>query len=534
MTGDLETGKKGAGHNLLREFRLFAGIAVAVALVFGGIQIWQIAFVPHQSRVSVQAERDPIRSTSTAEWVLGFLVAEFTLTGETTPALALPPQTREGQLQVRGREARDAVQEGRVDAVLRVPGSEGEAFALTPRMTQHAGTALEFTLSERQAEEFLGRQGAATLAIQDRTGTPVTGLTSQGEIVLTESGTERGVYRVSVYVDRVLLSLENGTEYLALRVADGREPPLPALDLPIEWLLHTRQASRVLTLPVDLEARRQGDAPPPEPIPVTPEPEPEVEETPPMTPPEPAAPDPAEVRRQQLAGLRGQIGRALDRGDWGQAERLVADAVALGAAGSELTGWRQRIEDGRAIDARNQRIDGLAEEIGSALAQREWEAAEAGVQEIRDLEPTEARLAAWQQAIDEGRAAEARAAEPPPAPPEPIAEPPVDDDALIRQTLADYARSQNDHDIELFLRVWPEVSQDRRRRVERGWNDVRETDYVMEIESIQIDGDTAVALIRQTVTVQQKVGGRSTGEARLRIDLGRRDDGWVIRNLRAL
>jgi len=520
VTGELE-GRPGGKNRLIREFRLFGTIGLVVVLVFGGIQIWQISLAPHTATVRVAPETDPTSADDSAEWLLGLLEVEVRLPERDDPLLVLPPGTREGTATVRGRALRNAITDGRATARARVPGSAGSqlGFALTPRDTEE-GLAFELPLED--AREFQNRRVETQVAFRDVEGVMARGLFPGGVEELRELPGRHGVYTLGLYMDQLLLALQRGDSSVTVQPRDGLEPTLPNVDIDVDWFLHDAQDSRVVTLPVDLSARgREAEPPPPAETPVE------------TVPGDPPAPDPEVVRQQRLDALIRQVDTALGRGDWDRAEALSRQAQDLGAAASTVRGWRDRIGQGREAERRAARISTLANAIGEALRDRDWDAAERDMDTVRDLDPGEPRLPVWEQSVRDGRAAdraaaaaeeEARQASTPPEP-----EPAPDPRTLIERTVANYARAQSTRDLVLYTRVYPGSTEEQRRTIQRAWDNEAERDFRLTVESVEIDGDSATVAARQSLTIKPLAGERRTvPTSRIRLRLARQDEAWVI------
>lgn len=522
MTGEVE-GRPGGKSRLAREFRLFGTIGVLVVLVFGAIQIWQISFSTHTAPLTITPEVDPISADDSAVWLLGLLEVEVQRQDDEEPLLVLPAGTTEGAVTVRGRSARQAIIDGRVGAVARVPGSVDPALSVDlPLLPDDDG--LVFQLSMAAARDFQNRMIETQVAFRDIQGVMARGLFPGGAEELAELPDRRGVYRLGLYADQLLLALQRGDAAVTIQPRDGFEPPLPDVDIQVDWFLHDAQESRVVTLPVDLSER--GRAAEPEPVAAPEEVARPAEETPP-------APDPEVLRQQRLAQLTRQVDDALERGAWDRAETLARQAQGQGAAASTIRGWRDSIAEGRREADRVQQVNTLATAIGTALQARDWDAAERDVAALRGLAPDEPRLPVWDQAIRDGRAADLaaqqaeddaarQAAAPPP-------EPAPDPKARIRSAVDDYARAQSTRDLALYTEVYPGSTEQQRRTIQQAWANEAERDFRLTVESIEVDGDEAVVAARQSLTIKPLAGERRTiPTSRIQLRMACQDDRWFI------
>ena len=125
-----------------------------------------------------------------------------------------------------------------------------------------------------------------------------------------------------------------------------------------------------------------------------------------------------------------------------------------------------------------------------------------------------------------------------PAPTERRAEPagkatagPENDDAAIRQVIANYGRAIEGKDIRLFRSIKPNLTPQEERRLQDGFRAVTSQRVNLTIISIERKGDGAVAVVRRRDEIEAG-GRRQTTDTRQAVTLARSDAGWVIVDIR--
>lgn len=124
------------------------------------------------------------------------------------------------------------------------------------------------------------------------------------------------------------------------------------------------------------------------------------------------------------------------------------------------------------------------------------------------------------------------ASESPKATPESAQPPaPANDEAAIRQLVADYARAIENKDLKLFRAIYPNLSRQEERRLEESFRAVTSQRVNLSIASIEQNADGAVVVVNRRDIV--RAGGREyTADSRQTLQLARSGTRWSIVNIR--
>jgi hypothetical protein len=107
----------------------------------------------------------------------------------------------------------------------------------------------------------------------------------------------------------------------------------------------------------------------------------------------------------------------------------------------------------------------------------------------------------------------------------------ADEEAAIRQVIANYGRAIEGKDLRLFRSIKPNLTEEEERRLQEGFRAVTSQRVSLTIISIDRKGDRANALIRRRDEIE--AGGRKqTADARQMVTLTRTPAGWVIVDIR--
>jgi hypothetical protein len=247
---------------------------------------------------------------------------------------------------------------------------------------------------------------------------------------------------------------------------------------------------------------------------------------------------------------------ALGRSDFGAATRLFGEARAeYQAAVQEArreTEREQRLVDQARATTMARRED--AQKAGAEkLAKEAFDAAQARQAQADDLVARQNLAAApkaYQDAAERyneaGRQAklaqerEARKAEPPPPPPraqpekqearkvEPPPPPRPAPDDEVRGVLAAYARAFETRDIALLQEVRPGLKPEEVKRLRESFEQSREYHVSLKVESLEVQGDQAVAKGRRQDTLVSKGGQSFRNESGFTYRLKRSGARWII------
>jgi len=114
------------------------------------------------------------------------------------------------------------------------------------------------------------------------------------------------------------------------------------------------------------------------------------------------------------------------------------------------------------------------------------------------------------------------------APPAPTATPaprPVrNDDAAVREVVANLARAIEEKDMALYKRLRPDLTGDEERRLADAFRNVASQEVDYRIDDLSINGDAATV----RVTRSGRVSGQNVPSVRQVLRLARRGGGWVI------
>jgi hypothetical protein len=259
----------------------------------------------------------------------------------------------------------------------------------------------------------------------------------------------------------------------------------------------------------------------------------QAETHPPTPPPSSGAQETPEVdvaqqqRAARLAALEQDITGALGRRQFDRAEAAIDELAEMVGPTAEVERLREQLRAGRAEQEKREQIEQAAEAVGAALRAEDWEQADFARQRVETLDPRDERLATWRDLIDAGRARAEAEASPPAEEESQPAPPTVDEEKRVRATLARYVDSQNTLDWNLFVQVFPSIDENR-QQVQRAWNGYRSQTVTLDVQSVRVDGDTAVAQCYRTVAVDPKVGGSQRAEGRYQFTLSKNDGAWII------
>ena len=124
----------------------------------------------------------------------------------------------------------------------------------------------------------------------------------------------------------------------------------------------------------------------------------------------------------------------------------------------------------------------------------------------------------------------AAAALPPAAVEKPAAAAP-DDDSIIRNVVASYARAIETKDLALFRSIKPNLSAEEERRLVEGFRAVTSQRVALTVLSVNRRGDEAVVVVRRRDVIEA-AGRQQTAESQQTLTLTRAGSGWVISTIR--
>jgi hypothetical protein len=106
--------------------------------------------------------------------------------------------------------------------------------------------------------------------------------------------------------------------------------------------------------------------------------------------------------------------------------------------------------------------------------------------------------------------------------------PVVSDAARIREILHAYERAMNTLDIDLYVRVFPSFSGERKRRLESAWKGLRSQHVELEIRQIESSGSQARIRAYQNLLAAPLVGSEQRDSREQVFSLENRGGTWVI------
>jgi serine/threonine protein kinase/tetratricopeptide (TPR) repeat protein len=112
---------------------------------------------------------------------------------------------------------------------------------------------------------------------------------------------------------------------------------------------------------------------------------------------------------------------------------------------------------------------------------------------------------------------------PPPAPVAPV----VNEDAAVRQVIADFARAVETKDIALYRAVRPGISAEDEKHLREAFKTIRSQTVTLTIHSVQVDGGRAVVKLSRRDTID----GRSLNAMEQTIQLQKGPAGWAIQQI---
>jgi hypothetical protein len=143
---------------------------------------------------------------------------------------------------------------------------------------------------------------------------------------------------------------------------------------------------------------------------------------------------------------------------------------------------------------------------------------------IQAAPPAVAKVPAAQPAPDP-----VKTEKPPAETPKPSVQP--NDDAAIRQLVANYARAIESKDLALFRTIKPNLSREEERRLQDGFRAVTSQSVNLTIVSIDRNLDAAAVVLNRKDIV--RAGGREyTTDSRQTLQLARTATGWRIVDIR--
>ena len=120
-----------------------------------------------------------------------------------------------------------------------------------------------------------------------------------------------------------------------------------------------------------------------------------------------AEPARKKYRDLKVSGMRAEMERTLEAGQWDAADEKVLDLLRVVSADDEIRGWQQRVADGREAGwRRERRISDLRTAIPSDLQAKLWAIAEQSLTELLSLVPGDSQAMQWQSQVTEGRSKE--------------------------------------------------------------------------------------------------------------------------------
>jgi hypothetical protein len=133
------------------------------------------------------------------------------------------------------------------------------------------------------------------------------------------------------------------------------------------------------------------------------------------------------------------------------------------------------------------------------------------------------------------RSASQKPVVPPPQPqpstpvqvPEPAQAKPVDERPAIEKLVHDYALVFETQDMDLYRRIKPNLSPDEAEALDRLFKRVKSYEVAVEINSVEVRGTSATAVISR----QDTMNGKPSGRISQKLFLSKAGDRWIIESL---
>ena len=119
---------------------------------------------------------------------------------------------------------------------------------------------------------------------------------------------------------------------------------------------------------------------------------------------------------------------------------------------------------------------------------------------------------------------------PPPPPTERVAAT-QSEEPRIRETIGRYLQAQNTLDVDLYARVYPSLSGERRQAVETAFRNLRSQQLEGEIRQIRINGSSAEVRLFESRVAIPRAGSEQRDSRERTIRLEKRGEAWVITSL---
>lgn len=245
-------------------------------------------------------------------------------------------------------------------------------------------------------------------------------------------------------------------------------------------------------------------------------------------------PDPGvEARMARLVELSESVPGHLTSRRWDLAQRQLQEIATIDPNLPQLSIWQAELNAGRNAE----RSLKLREAVQTALAARQWDAAERENEQLLALIPGDPQGMAWRTAISAARHSDAAPPAAPPAapgsdvaatPPRPADQAPSDDRA-IRSVLEAYARSLEALDIDRYATLWRSISADERGKLTQAFGQIRSQTVELTLATVEPAGTTAVATGQERRRVEMKQGSPQSIQLNVRFTLEKGADGrWQI------
>jgi hypothetical protein len=226
-------------------------ILLAIFMVLGGYQLWDLSLRSHRFVVEVVAEVDTKGQDNSAEWLLQRLDFELVDpgTGNVVQALpAAPGLVRRANAAVRGRRQRLLVQNNRLVGYFYHPLLPHGTFRFPGPSPEARGDTLSSELTLERAQAFLRRKIDTLISVRDDRGRPVSGLQTYRGIPLVERGREPGVYDIVITVDDFIYQLEEHDKFTIDVSIESAPDYRNRVEVPAAWFTGRTRESHVVTL----------------------------------------------------------------------------------------------------------------------------------------------------------------------------------------------------------------------------------------------------------------------------------------------
>ncbi|MGH9317612.1 MAG: hypothetical protein ACRD1P_10950, partial [Thermoanaerobaculia bacterium] len=233
---------------------------------------------------------------------------------------------------------------------------------------------------------------------------------------------------------------------------------------------------------------------------------------------------------QQADEARALAGRARQNAERARAAELAPGLYDFGRA--------QEKEGQRLLAQRDYAAARQAFETGAGAFER----AETSSRKQLERRPSPAERVAVLPELTTRPEPTARVVSIPSAPAEPIrvpTSPPAEaahaapsDQERIRDVLRKYEHAQNTLDVNLYARVYPALTGDARRSVEKNWQGLKSQQLELEIRQIELNNSHAMVRAYQRLVAIPHVGSEQRDERERVFTLEKRGDSWVIVSLR--